>query len=230
MARILRALDISTKLLTDYYLGLDRTAKPPARDAPMPPHFQCFTSGEITYKLTYTHRMLQEQPNKAVFVASVEPPKEEGEPDFVVVKFTRSYCKDAHMLLAQESLAPDLRYCEMVESIGMYVVVMDFVFGDYPEAPFQNWGFTEKLRTAIQTLHDKDFVHGDIREGNILVSEDGNVKVIDFDWCRKVGEARYPSDINLDLPWHPDVARGGLIKKEHDQNMFLRLTGAEWET
>ena len=51
-----------------------------------------------------------------------------------------------------------------------------------------------------------------------------------FDWCGE-GEAHYPSDINLDRGVGCDsdvLARGGLIKKDHDRSTFVRLTGLKW--
>ena len=40
----------------------------------------------------------------------------------------------------------------------------------------------------------------------------------------------YPSDINLGkgVGWDSDVVCGGLIKKNHDLSMFVRLTGLKW--
>jgi len=75
-------------------------------------------------------------------------------------------------------------------------------------------------------LHDEDYVHGDIREPNILVTA-GGLKLIDFDWCGKAGGARYPADIALvpSLGWHDGVRRGGPIAKVHDEHMFKLLTG-----
>ena len=227
VARILRALAISTALLKDHYSGLDRQAILDSPDAPLPPHYQNFTTDGVTYKLKYKRRLSDDQ-GKAVFVASIEPASQVGGPD-VVVKFAHSYCKDAHMLLAQRSFAPRLRYCEEVESVGMHVVVMDLAVGKHAKATLNDKSLVRKLQTAIQALHDAGFVHGDLREPNILVTE-GDVKIIDFDWCGKDGEVRYPASINLggSLGWDRDVARGGLIKKEHDQRMFCRLTGLEW--
>ena len=40
--------------------------------------------------------------------------------------------------------------------------------------------FSEKLRTAVQTLHDANLVHCDLRGPNILVTEDGGMKIVDF--------------------------------------------------
>ena len=235
VARILHALEISTKLLKDYCMRLDpETKQLGLLNAPMPPHFQGFTISGKTYKLEYTERITTDQPDRAVFVASMKPESQAGEPDVVVVKFAYSYCEAAHRLLDKISLAPRLRYCDQVESIGMYVVVMDFVGGKHIVAPRQDQDFANKLRTAVQTLHDANFVHGDLREPNILVTKDGGMKIIDFDWCGKDGEVCYPFDINLDerAGWDPDVTHGGLIKKGHDRSMFARLTGLErfeWE-
>ena len=219
VARVLRALKNCTASLSDYYLWLDPKTIPLDRKAPILPHFQHFTVSEIAYKLTYTDRMAGKQSHKALFVASVQPENDAGNFGSVVVKFTKSYCQDAHKILAEASLAPGLRYCEKVESVGTYVVVMDIIVGKYPQAPRKDRDFTKKLRMAIETLHAKGFVHGDLREPNVLVTKEADVKIIDFDWCGKVGEARYPSNINF----------GDGIKcpteKVHDQEMFFNLTG-----
>jgi tRNA A-37 threonylcarbamoyl transferase component Bud32 len=52
------------------------------------------------------------------------------------------------------------------------------------------------LRTAVRALHDRGFVHGDLREPNILLVMD-QVMLLDFDWCGPEGVARYPSDISM---------------------------------
>lgn len=49
--------------------------------------------------------------------------------------------------------------------------------------------------------------------------------LVDFDWCGKVGEARYPVDINLDgeIDWHKGVVRGGKLEIEHDLYLLKAL-------
>jgi serine/threonine protein kinase len=229
VARVLRALEASTNLLRDFYLGLDLKAERVDGEL-MPPYFREFTSDGKLYKLKYTKRMAEDYPDKAVFEASTKPVGQVGEPEGVVVKFTHSYCGAAHRLLAEQLLAPRLRYCEKVESIGMYVVIMDLVGRDISASFRDQQRVANKLRTAIKTLHGSGLVHGDLREPNILVTEDGDVKIIDFDWSGKEGEAYYPSDINLGsgIWWDSEVARGGLIKKKHDRTMYQNLTGLEW--
>jgi serine/threonine protein kinase len=231
VARIPHALSVSTKLLKDYYLKLDNEAGPSFPTPLIPPYFQDFTFNGATYKLEYTKRMAMEYPDKAVFEASIKPTSQAGGINAVVVKFSHSYCKSSRVLLAEKSFAPRLLYCEEVESVGMYVVIMNLVVGKHVVAPRQDKNFTDKLRMAVRTLHDAGFVHGDLREPNALVTDDGDIKIVDFDWYGEDGEALYPADINLGqgVGWDPDVARGGLIKKEHDRTMFCRLTGLEWE-
>lgn len=49
----------------------------------------------------------------------------------------------------------------------------------------------------------------------LLVTRDGtnlNIKIVDFDWARKVGEARYPMNV-FDRPalWGPEDVRDGQL-------------------
>ena len=190
VACVLRALEVSTGLLREHYLGLNLEAGRVDGEL-MPPYVREFTADGKTYKLKYTKRMAASDPDKVVFEAFVEPMSQAGESGVVVVKFAHSYCGAAHRLLAEKSLAPRLRYCEKVESIGMYVVVMDLVIGGGVREPRQDRWFTDKLQAAIKTLHDANFVHGDLRGPNILITEDDDTKV---------------------HKWDASVARGGLIK------------------
>ena len=84
------------------------------------------------------------------------------------------------------------------------------------------------LEGAITALHADGYVFGDLREPNVLLVGD-KVVLVDFDWCGKEGEVRYPSDILLEkAQWHPDVMQGGLIMQEHDSFQFYHLTGTEF--
>lgn len=144
----------------------------------------------------------------------------------VVVKFTPEYCPECHRLLASaqpRQLAPTLWFCERVRDVGgLWVVVMDFV------EETRWWKSSEHkaramkdLEAAIGLLHEHDLVFGDVREPNILRTGDGAM-LIDFDWCGKEGEARYPSSIRIDgsIRWHEGVEYRGRMMKEHDIHML----------
>ena len=93
--------------------------------------------------------------------------------------------------------ALQMHFCNKVDSVGMWVVVMDFV--DCSSDSVRLSSVAGPLRNAVKTLHDKGFVFGDLREPNILVVKEGKVLLIDFDWCRRVGEAVRHSDRKR--PW-----------------------------
>jgi serine/threonine protein kinase len=129
-------------------------------------------------------------------------------------------------MLADMKRAPVLRFCERVESVGMYVVVMSYEGRIHANGPLKDEQHIEQLREAARTLHDGNYVHGDLRGPNVLITEEGP-KIIDFDWSGEVGTARYPPDILVDADhgWHHGVSRGGLIAKEHDEHLLELLTG-----
>lgn len=58
----------------------------------------------------------------------------------------------------------------------------------------------KKIEGVVGYLHNLGYVHGDLREGNILVRQlEGNefdVKLIDFEWSGKVGSACYSPFMN----------------------------------
>ncbi|TFK51424.1 hypothetical protein OE88DRAFT_1659438 [Heliocybe sulcata] len=216
-----------TGTTTGHLRRLATTNADDARPAPImiAPHFSEFPVGGRKCTLKYINRFVREYANKMVFLAEANI---QDEPSKVVVKFTATYNVEAHKLLANATPphAPKLYHCEFEPSVGMFVVVMAYVQDKGPD--FRNPRHTESLREAVQLLHTNEFVFGDLRAPNILVP-DNEAILIDFDWCGKVGEARYPSDINLDENcfWHPDVHRGRLIQKDHDAHLFKVESGQE---
>ncbi|KAI0327597.1 hypothetical protein GY45DRAFT_1373013 [Cubamyces sp. BRFM 1775] len=203
--------------------GVTRTLQPALL---IGPHFQRYDDEQgKTVTLTYKRRLATEYPMKAVFVAEA---KTDTETRDVVVKFTPVYGKAAHELLASASppQAPKLHFCDAVESVGMWVVVMDYVEGKAVAGVLQDPARVASLQNAVKTLHANGFVFGDLRNPNVLEVGDGVMLIdSDFDWCGKEGTARYPSDILLEEGvWHAGVQRGGLLKYEHDWYQFRALT------
>ncbi|OBZ65585.1 hypothetical protein A0H81_14492 [Grifola frondosa] len=235
-ARMFHVLSSCMWDLNQFYrtLELSRTLIPSG----LFPYFTSYSSGGREVRLTYERALLpkEERPGKAAFVATTEF----GE--LVVVKFTKTYCKAAHILLAERGLAPPLRYCEYFGS-GLHAVVMDFL-------PGYNLAEAQAMRTpredgakmciparaladvkeAVQLLHENGYVFGNLRGQNVFLharwveTEDGRSEVegamlVDFDWCGSEPDARYPAtlDDRGDIAWAPGVERGGIMRKEHDE-------------
>ena len=133
----------------------------------------------------------------------------------VVVKFCRSYYGgDVHTFLADLEKAPKLLQTEILPG-NWRVVVMEKAEGPQLRIPV-NEQVKMDLKTTVNKMHDKGYVHGDLRPQNILVLTDNTICILDFDWAGKEGEVRYPQELNTSSKWHHGVKCGGLIFKEHD--------------
>ena len=45
-----------------------------------------------------------------------------------------------------------------------------------------------KIREVVTQLHNQNIVHGDLRDTNIVVANDGSFMLIDFDWSGIEGQ------------------------------------------
>ncbi|KAF9444646.1 hypothetical protein P691DRAFT_326802 [Macrolepiota fuliginosa MF-IS2] len=238
-AQLLRGLREAFSTLGNYYnwnyynLNIYRTPQ-----FPQFPHFRTFSVDGSTVTVKYLER-LDTSPQKAIFKARVvevtnaesTAPCHLRRGEIVTIKFAYRYSKEAHSLLARQEprLAPKLWHCQYEPTVDMIVIVMEFVDGYcLVERPAPSQRQFEALQKAVKILHENDFVFGDLREQNVLVpKEDENcMRLVDFDWCGKEGEVRYPSCIIMDEPgyeWHPTVQRGGLIRKEHDEHLLQMI-------
>lgn len=96
------------------------------------------------------------------------------------------YPKEAHVLLANNKTqyAPKLYGCQMFKP-WFQVVVMEWIQdAEYFSMKTHN-ALGKALRNAVSILHDENWVHGDIRDANVLVKED-KVYLIDFEWAGNV--------------------------------------------
>ena len=112
----------------------------------------------------------------------------------IVVEFTRTYSKIVHDLLAGEGFAPELLAVEDLVG-GWKIVVMEYLSGWVmlqEKPPEERLKYKQRLKEALGVIHGRNLIHGDVRCPNNLVSEDGNVKFIDFDYCGVDGEDVYP--------------------------------------
>ena len=159
---------------------------------------------------------------QGLFVA--EMTLESGAKEEVAVKFAETYGIEAHRRLYELRIAPKLHYHHRVVG-NLYMVVMERVKGKQwsklERGSVDQTAFKE-LRTQLGKFHEQGFVHGDLRNCNVMLDYEGKAKVIDFDWAGKEEDVRYPKNINMDLvtddkELHGDVRPYGIIKKEHDE-------------
>ena len=154
----------------------------------------------------------------------------------VVIKFVDRYGEKAHRILADEGLAPKLLYCgsprhdddqPSYQSISM--VVMEYIDGDTlaKAMPKMNEETMKRVQTevqrALELLHRHGLVFGDLRLPNIMITKDGQVKLIDFNWAGEVGQAKYPLLISQEVAWPKGVEPLAVMKPEHDLDMWGKL-------
>ena len=77
------------------------------------------------------------------------------------------------------------------------------------------------MNNLILHFHGQGFVHGDLRDANILCGNDGIVKLVDFDWGGEQGKVSYPMPTLNDELLVGRVSEDLKITKEDD----LRILG-----
>ena len=147
----------------------------------------------------------------------------------IYVKFTRRYSEAAHRAAYDAGYAPELLAANDV--YGWYMVVTRDISWDY----VLFWDLEDRqsrieakaqVKIAIDAIHAKGFVHGDMRDVNIMVNRHNSrdIKIIDWDWAGRIGEARYPHNVNKHSVDRPDgVDSCGEINADHDLSMVELL-------
>jgi serine/threonine protein kinase len=219
--RLFYALRRSLRELRGHYSHLPRQLTN-ARLFPYAQSYADLTAG-ITMNLDYVTLLSDE--SRAVYLAKVDGTD-------VVVKFASTYCVDAHNLLAKNNLAPNIIYDGTKGPFygGLSMIVMEYVKSETLTQFLQSSPSQERLdviinsvTTAIELLHAVELVFGDLRTPNILVGEDGHVKLIDFDWCGVHGKHRYPFIVGNGIEWAKGVGPLAIMYKQHDLFMLERL-------
>ena len=83
------------------------------------------------------------------------------------------------------------------------------------------------LRGMLIQMHQHGYVHGDVRNVNVMIKNDPDrpVMLVDFVWTGKIGEARYPMNVNREDVYRPEGAVDNeLVLAEHDMLMLMELT------
>ena len=90
--------------------------------------------------------------------------------------------------------------CQIYD-VGPNYLVMELVIGESPKGPMElddALRIAEQIAAALSDAHEKLITHRDLKPGNILVTEQGVVKVLDFGLA-KIGGAQ-PTSIGEDSP------------------------------
>ena len=109
----------------------------------------------------------------------------------ILIKFARQYSPELHDICAKAGHAPALLAYQCLPG-GWHGIAMDFEADAVPithhshiSEHLERW--ETDLNNLVLHFHDQGFVHGDLRDANILSGDDGIVKLVDFDWGGKEG-------------------------------------------
>jgi serine/threonine protein kinase len=232
VARMFHSLRMGFERLHLYYRGL----KPTGDLSPSTRFFPSITAyhdGSEIIPFEYLGYLENDSSCTAIRARTCTRPTRD-----IVVKFTERYSVSAHEVLTEAGLATKLLYSgppgrDITQTQPSYqpliMVVMDYVDGRTLVAA-KNTMKTETedkvrkdVRQAIELLHDRGLVFGDLRPPNVLIDGDNEVKLIDFDWAGEQGQVRFPSLISSSVRWPDGVKAMDIIEYAHDYDMLSRL-------
>jgi len=238
VARILHALGRNVRKLKEYYEHLSSSQLDLTNDI-NPRHF--FPSVNTYYDSKQdTHvefdyiRPLEADPACITFLART---RSETDSRSIVVKFVERYGEFVHRLLADHDFAPQLFYFGRVSKSGtpsyrsLRMVVMEYLQGPTVAQlladPSLNYSIRildseliAGLETIIKLLHTHNYVYGDLRGPNVMITPEKNIKLIDFDWAGKVGDVKYPNFLSPKIGWPAGAEGGKPITAQHDLDMI----------
>lgn len=111
------------------------------------------------------------------------------------------------------------------EDGDMHYIVMEYIKGKTlkqyinefsPLSPARSVQIMKQLTSAIAHAHENQIIHRDIKPQNILVDEDGNVKITDFGIATSLSATSYTKTNSVIGTVHylsPEQARGGNATK-----------------
>jgi len=145
---------------------------------------------EIQFQIIQRHP--SQSDHRFLYLAETIPAKET-----ILLKFTRRYSLELHHFCAEAGHAPLIIGFRSLPG-DWFVIAMEYLpsaVSPHQVIPETFDRFCDRwiddLQRLTEKFHQKNLVHGDLREPNILCNE-AKVMLIDFDWGGKVGEAHYP--------------------------------------
>lgn len=215
-ACMLKALKIALNDLEIFYdqLSHDSNIQLNQQTSSPFPYISKMSIGQIVANIIYVKKL-----DRYVYQAKME--YDNGSPSqHVIVKFAKRYSEICHRTCQGLGIAPRLFACKWIPG-GWCVVIMEQLM-EYGSLSVQDkkLSIQKKAVESAKKMHNQGFVHGDMRLSNLMVGPNDSVKIIDFDWSGKVGEAVYPPLLNPEIDWHPDVKAGAKILPAHDLYML----------
>ncbi|KAI0058043.1 hypothetical protein BV25DRAFT_1919582 [Artomyces pyxidatus] len=184
-----------------YALHLDPQDKPEQHPGwyPQPTFYSGSEDESADNRVSFRYlSSLYDRPQCAAFIAQMTSNGRK-----LVVKFVERYGAEVHQTLAETGYAPALLYCGPVyphdpvakHRKGTLMVVMEFVDGLTVESMVRrrrvlSADHRRQLRDAVAV--GRGYVHGDMRRLNVMVTRDGRVQLLDFDWAGENAQVRYP--------------------------------------
>eukprot|EP00118_Oscarella_pearsei_P015476 m.139991 g.139991 ORF g.139991 m.139991 type:complete len:363 (+) comp38290_c0_seq27:747-1835(+) len=153
--------------------------------------------------ITYTKVL-----SSKVFEATAVFKDRSDDPVSVVIKvLKRPYPLTFHSICAAKGYAPKILAFE--EGACYTMLVMEKVEGITLDEFLKSNPASERakevadaLEKALSFFHRHNYVHGDFRGPNIVISDDGSVKILDLDWsCVENVDAKYLILLNNHLRW-----------------------------
>lgn len=225
VARLMQALRLSISELNTYYKNL---TPPDVQSGHIHPRFcpriNSFSFDGKEVPFTYI-QPLELDPSCVVFKVQRT---DTGSP--LVIKFVRRYGEAGHRFMADRGLAPKLL---SFQDLGdrydnLCLVAMEFVNGQtlhdvYGARPLPDT-VKEAVRKGLEVLSEGGFIFGDLRRPNVMVTEDGTIFFIDFDWVDKENSGfRYPCHLGGNVRANSGASDYELITKLHQDRMFDKL-------
>lgn len=121
----------------------------------------------------------------------------------------KSFVNEAHMVSQMEH-RNILKVYDLVEDRGTSFIVTEYVKGETLRRKLQAGplahptavGIARAMASALEAAHEKGFVHRDVKPENVIVQEDGDVKVLDFGIAKltepepRAGDELYPAGLS----------------------------------